>query len=279
MSVPRPRDVSPSGQAEEWIDERLHRPLAAIVVQPLIASPLTPNQVTALAGLAGIAAGGLVFFGESRPLLRLAAAALLFAAVVLDCVDGQLARARGTASKTGDMFDGLADLCVNLSVLSAVTYTLARQFGAVMWGVGAAAMISYGLQCSLFDFAKRTYLSRIGARPLPTGTDFAQIEAAQALAHSEGRRGEAFLLWFYRQYFGTHRSISEALPGFTASALTGGRMRAWTWLGLGTHLAVVYSALALSSVWSPALLLAMIVFTAAGNLLLLALVSGRSVRL
>jgi phosphatidylglycerophosphate synthase len=271
MSVTRPLEVSPSGRAEEWIDERLHRPLAAIVVQPLVATPLTPNQVTALAGLAGIAAGGLVFLGESRPPLRLAAAALLFAAVVLDCVDGQLARARGTASKTGDMFDGLADLSVNLSVLSAVTYTLVRHFGASMWILGAVAMISYGLQCSLFDFAKRTYLARTGARPLPTGADFAQIASAQARAREEGRRGDAFLLWFYRQYFGTHRSITDALPGFAPLALTGARMRAWTWLGLGTHLAVVYTALALSSLWAPALLVAMIVFLAAGNLLLLVL--------
>ena len=279
MSLPRPLEVSPSGQAEEWIDERLHRPLAAIVVQPLVASPLTPNQVTAIAGFAGTAAGGLVFLGESRPPLRLAAAALLFVAVVLDCVDGQLARARGTVSKTGDMFDGLADLAVNLSVLSAMTYTLVRHFGGAMWVLGAVAMVSYGLQCSLFDFAKRTYLARTGARPLPTGADFAQIASAQVRAREEGRRGEAFLLWFYRQYFGAHRSIIGVLPGFAAPVLTGRQMRAWTWLGLGTHLAVIYTALALSSVWTPALLVAMIVFAAAANLLLLALVFGRSVRL
>jgi hypothetical protein len=271
MSGPRPLEVSPSGQAEEWIDERLHRPLAAIVVQPLVASPLTPNQVTALAGLAGTAAGALVFLAESRPPLRLAAAVLLFAAVVLDCVDGQLARARGTASKTGDMFDGLADLSVNLSVLSAITHTLARHFGEGMWILGAVAMVSYGLQCSLFDFAKRTYLARIGARPLPTDVDFALIASARVRAREEGKRGEAFLLWFYRRYFGTHRSITPLLPGFSASALTGVRMRTWTCLGLGTHLAVLYTALALSSLWEPALLVAMLLFVAPGNLLLLAL--------
>jgi CDP-alcohol phosphatidyltransferase len=253
--------VAPSGVAEEWIDRRLHRPLAAILVRPLAATSITPNQVTALAGATGVAAGILVFFAVESPALRLAAAALLFTAVILDCVDGQLARIRGTASRTGDMFDGLADLAVNLAVLGGITYTLVRQSGEEMlWGLGLVAMGSYGLQCSLFDFAKRTYLSRIGARPLPTQEELAQIEFAGS-----------FLLWFYRQYVGTLRAVAEALPGFAPSALTTERMRTWTALGLGSHLAVLYLALAVSAFWSDALTLALVAFLTVGNVLLVAL--------
>jgi CDP-alcohol phosphatidyltransferase len=253
--------VAPSGLAEEWIDERLHRPLAAILVRPLAASAITPNQVTALAGATGVAAGILVFFAVERPALRLAAAALLFTAVILDCVDGQLARIRGTASRTGDMFDGLADFAVNLAVLSGITYTLVRHSGEdMLWGLGLVAMVSYGLQCSLFDFAKRTYLSRIGSRPLPTPEDLAQIETAGS-----------FLLWFFRQYVGILHAVAEALPGFAPSALTPQRMRAWTALGLGSHLAVLYLAVAVSAFWSQALMIALALFLTVGNVVLLSL--------
>ena len=202
-----------------------------------------------------------MFFAVESPPLRLAAAALLFTAVILDCVDGQLARIRGTASRTGDMFDGLADLAVNLAVLSGITYTLVRQSGEEMlWGLGVVAMGSYGLQCSLFDFAKRTYLSRIGARPLPTQEELAQIEIAGS-----------FRLWFFRQYVGTLRAVAEALPGLAPSALTTERMRTWTALGLGSHLAVLYLALAVSAFWSDALTLALVAFLTVGNVLLAAL--------
>ena len=272
MNGQRPSQaVAPSGLAEEWIDERLHRPLAALLVRPLAATAVTPNQVTALAGATGVAAGVLVFLAVERPALRLAAASLLFGAVILDCADGQLARLRGHASRTGDMFDGLADLVVNLTVLAGITYTLARPAGALMWAIGLLAMISYGLQCSLFDFAKRTCLSRIGARPLPTPEEWAQIEMARREAGRDGRGGEAFLLWLFGQYIGTLRAVAGVLPGFAPSVLTTERMRTWTALGLGSHLAVLYVALAASAFWPPALTLALLSFLIVGNALLVAL--------
>jgi hypothetical protein len=166
------------------------------------------------------------------------------------------------------MLDGLADLAVNLSILTAVTWMLVQQFGPVMWALGAVAAISYGVQCSLFDFAKRTYLSRAGARPLPTAGDFAQIDAARERARHERRAGQAFLLWFYRRYFESHRSITAALPRLSVSASGTRRMRAWTWLGLGTHLAVLYTAVALSAFWPPAPLAALIVICTVQNALM-----------
>jgi hypothetical protein len=169
------------------------------------------------------------------------------------------------------MLDGLADLAVNLSVLTAITWMLVQQFGPVTWALGAVAAISYGVQCSLFDFAKRTYLSRAGARPLPTADDFAQIEAARERARHERRSGQAFLLWFYRRYFESHRSIMAALPRLSISVAETRRMRAWTWLGLGTHLAVLYTAVAVSAFWPPALLAALIVICTVQNALMTAL--------
>lgn len=47
-------------EAEELVDEYFHRPPARIVVRFLARTPITPNQVTLLSGLVGVAAGVLV---------------------------------------------------------------------------------------------------------------------------------------------------------------------------------------------------------------------------
>ena len=269
IGLPR---VAPVDAAEEWVDARVHRPLAALVVAPLVATPVTPNQVTGLACLLGVSAAVAIFLAVRFPALRLLAGGLLFAAVVTDCIDGQLARARGTPSKSGEMLDGLADLAVSFSVLLAITYSVAVQYGDVrLWILGGAAMVSYGLQCSLFDCAKRSYLSRAGVRPLPGAHEFAQIEAAKTRAQLDRRRGEAFLLWFYRRYLESCGAVIGILRGCSLAGSETNRMRAWTWLGLGTHLALLYATVTLSAFWPPALLAALITFCTVQNALLVAL--------
>jgi hypothetical protein len=266
MSARTSPRVDTAGAAEEWVDARVHRPLAQGIVRLLIGAPITPNQITGVACLLGVLAALLLYLGAGTPQFRLIAGGLLFAAVVFDCADGQLARARQAASRTGDMLDGLADVVVNVCMLGAVTYVAAVERGdSRIWALGAAAMASYGVQCSLFDFAKRAYLSRAGIKPLPTEEDDTQVQQARERAARDGRWGEAFLLWFYGQYFATLRKITAALPGISMGESNPRRMQAWTWLGLGTHLAMLYTAVAVSSFWPPALIVCLAVFCTLQN--------------
>src|SRR3954447_14034861 len=73
------------------------RPLAAVALVPLARTSVTPNQVT-LATLVVFAGGAAVMaLGRAWSAL-IVGAVLLEISYVLDCVDGQLARWKGTSS-------------------------------------------------------------------------------------------------------------------------------------------------------------------------------------
>ncbi|HSB55292.1 MAG TPA: CDP-alcohol phosphatidyltransferase family protein, partial [Gemmatimonadales bacterium] len=85
-------------EVEELVDEYLHRPIARRIVDLLVHTPITPNQITLVAALVGVIAGVLMALSVGRPDRLLLSGLLLFAAVVLDCCDGQLARRKKISS-------------------------------------------------------------------------------------------------------------------------------------------------------------------------------------
>ncbi len=100
---------------ENWIN----RPLASILVSLVFRTPMTPNQLTIIAFI--IAMGGAVLFAWGTAASAIWAAALCEVALVFDCADGMLARARKASSRFGsflDLFlDRISDFCVLLGVV------------------------------------------------------------------------------------------------------------------------------------------------------------------
>src|SRR3989338_8083994 len=88
---------------EELLDTYFFRRLAAPLIPWLARWGLTPNQVTGLACLAGLAASAS-FWAGSFGLGGL----LIILAVVLDCSDGMLARFLGRSDPLGRILDGFA---------------------------------------------------------------------------------------------------------------------------------------------------------------------------
>jgi phosphatidylserine synthase len=68
---------------------------------------LTPDQVTILALVLGIAVGFFFYLGERWGLV--VGGLVFYAAFIVDCVDGKLARALGVTSERGKALDALAD--------------------------------------------------------------------------------------------------------------------------------------------------------------------------
>ena len=150
-------------EVEELVDLYIHRPLAARLIPLLVRTPITPNQVTILSGLTGIAAGLCFALGTRRPVLCLVAAGLLFLSVVLDCSDGQLARAKGISSTTGAILDGIADYLVGIAMAIGGSYFMATTFHSPwFWLLGLAGAVSSALQSALFDHAKTRYVALVG---------------------------------------------------------------------------------------------------------------------
>lgn len=92
---------------EDLVDRFINRPLAARLVRWLAPTSITPNQVTAVSGLLGVAGAAVLSVG-SWPALA-AGALLLQLSIIVDCADGQLARAKGLTSQWGEVFDHTSD--------------------------------------------------------------------------------------------------------------------------------------------------------------------------
>lgn len=103
------------------IDRRLARP----VTRFLLGWPVTPTQITVasiLLGLAGATGLATVSYGA-----RIAGLLALIGSIVLDCVDGEVARARFEQSAAGARLDVIGDYLVHLATFVGLGIGLARQ--------------------------------------------------------------------------------------------------------------------------------------------------------
>jgi phosphatidylglycerophosphate synthase len=135
--------------------------------------------MTVLCIVAGLASAVFFTILDQRSLYVAAALAVLYA--VLDCADGQLARARGTASRMGRILDGMCDFAVGFGMGGAIAYRSFREDGiatAVAALVGGASLVVGGV---LFDYFKNRYLAHSGAS-YREGNDLEETRAARAQA-------------------------------------------------------------------------------------------------
>jgi phosphatidylglycerophosphate synthase len=264
-------------EVEELVDRYLHRPLAKPLVLLLARTPITPNQVTLISGLAGVAAGVAVVAAIHHRGFLLAGAALLFASVVLDCCDGQLARLRGISSTTGAILDGMADYVVGVAVgIAGSWYTAALLGSNWYWVLGIAGIASAAVQSALFDHTKTRYIARVARGYAEREEDVGRVARERAAARAERRYWDGFLLWVYEAYSRAQHAALAIPPASDPEAYRAahaGRMRAWTFLGIGTHFALAYLLCLLAWWWPPAIPLFFLICVSVLNLALAALVA------
>lgn len=262
-------------EVEEWVDERIHRPLARPIVALLVHTPITPNQVTVIAAAVGVAAGVAVALSVHRPEWRLVGGLLLFAAVVLDCCDGQLARAKGISSTYGAILDGIADYAVGVAFgLGGGAYMAATLGSRWYWLLALLGIASAAVQSALFDHTKSRYIARAGAGYTEREEDLGAVRAERDRAWRERRLRDALLLALYHNYSKVQHAALQVAPAADPAAYraaNGARMRAWTLLGIGTHFALGYLLLAVSTWWPAAIALYFALCATVGNVYLLLL--------
>ncbi len=125
---------------DSYLAAVLDRPMSREVTRLLLRTPLTPSQVTAL----GVAIGCLGALGLATVSYwgRLVGVLLLIASLVLDCVDGDLARARLDENPTGARLDVIGDYLVNLAVFAGLAIGLLREGLPPGGGWAALALVS-----------------------------------------------------------------------------------------------------------------------------------------
>jgi hypothetical protein len=151
------------------------RPLAAVALVPLARTRITPNQVTLLTLIVFAGAAALIAFGESYAAL-VAGAAVLELSYVLDCVDGQLARLKGTSSPVGAHLDFLMDELKAFLLVGAVAVRLWRPEENARWLLeGLGALIAVAAAISLTTFMRRPeYAAATGAAASKGAGDYGE---------------------------------------------------------------------------------------------------------
>jgi phosphatidylglycerophosphate synthase len=122
----------------------LMRPISNRISRGLLDTKITPNQVTVVAGLLGVAGGLLASTGGHW---RVACAGLLvWAAAVIDCVDGDIARLRMEGSRLGQWLDTLADDATTMALVAGLGVGLTRDGAGQVWTVvGVAAAVVWAV--------------------------------------------------------------------------------------------------------------------------------------
>ncbi len=248
---------------EELIDIYFHRPLAYQLLRPFEHAPWrpTPNQFTLTGGAIGVLAAGVALIAPVGSLLWPLSAFLMFFANLLDCVDGMLARLTGQASTRGMLLDGMIDFIVGVSFWLAMCIRTAPDWG--FWTVPAALSIvlSILIHTGLYDHMRL----RFGVLVRPPEPP--QAVATPPKADDHGHDGDAglqarlldgFYAFAQAFYEVTYTNISRICIGVEPSSprpavhpdfarqLFAGPMRMASYLGLGTHLFLMYTVTALA---------------------------------
>jgi phosphatidylglycerophosphate synthase len=141
------------------------RPLAAVLLVPLRATRITPNQIT-LATLVVFAAGAAVLALCPGWRALIVAAAVIELSYVLDCVDGQLARLKGTSSPIGAHLDFLMDELKAFLLIAAVGVRLWLVDSEARWLIESlVGLVIVASAISLTTFLRRPeYAAATGAK-------------------------------------------------------------------------------------------------------------------
>lgn len=118
-------DSIKSNVSDELVNVFLQRPIAGIFTRILFPTSATPNQVTLVSTLFGIAGG--ILLGTSTSLA--AAGICFYLKDIFDSVDGQLARVKNQYSRRGRFWDSLGDFIVNVFLFGGIFFYLKTSSG------------------------------------------------------------------------------------------------------------------------------------------------------
>jgi phosphatidylglycerophosphate synthase len=171
------------------VDRFVNRTLSACLTGRLINSHVTPNQVTCASLISGL--GGAWLLGEQGMLRSLWGLVLFQLSVILDHVDGEVARLKFLASPLGKWLDNVSDHAVGLAVIGFLTWRVAGNGpGAHFLALGLAAAL--GITVAFLVVFRWS----VSGQHLVVRTTVPARLLARALAALANRDGFCLALWF-----------------------------------------------------------------------------------
>ncbi|MGZ5503777.1 MAG: CDP-alcohol phosphatidyltransferase family protein [Chthoniobacterales bacterium] len=204
-------------EVEGALDLIFYRPLGLQLAKIFAALRMTPDQVTILSTLAGVAAGHLYFYQALS--LNIVGMFLHVMSNLLDNVDGQLARLTSRQSESGKIIDGIGDHIVFVSVYFHLCLRAVMAGGSEwLWLIAFAAGFSHFVQSAAAEFCRDAYARFACGRAtvLPTARALQERKRTQSLG--TGWRARLFLA-LHANYVGTQERMLPQLARLRDAAL------------------------------------------------------------
>ena len=131
------QDTLKSQDTEEWIDLIFYRPIGYRWALFFKKMNISPNTVTILSIILGVAAGVMFYF--TNIWFNIIGMLLLIWANSYDSADGQLERMTGQYSRMGRILDGAAGDFWFVSIYAAICFRLTPAWGLWIWILAATA--------------------------------------------------------------------------------------------------------------------------------------------
>lgn len=195
------RSMLKAPEIEEMLDLVLFRPVAFVVVKLIQPTPITPNHVTLFSFLPGLAVGWC--FWQGTPDYFIAGSIFLFITNVLDCVDGMLARIRGTGSIVGYVLDGFVDYVVQITMAVGLLHGMAVLTGQPIYilAIGIPASFSVAWWSAMLDRIRNEWLDRVYGKRRDPEVELAELGKQTAIWKAErSHRPERALIAIYSGY-------------------------------------------------------------------------------
>jgi hypothetical protein len=142
----------PHNRKQDWFIRLVARPISIYITKILLYTPVSANLVTLMMLIFGILAG--ISFTLDNYWASLAGGLILILNIILDCVDGEIARFRNTSSLQGAYLDRLIHIIVSPFIFIGIT------FGAYT-SSGDSRIFIGGFSAALFILLKRlSFLER-----------------------------------------------------------------------------------------------------------------------
>ncbi len=228
-------------EVEEFLDLILYRPVALVFVRIVHRSPLTPNGVTFLSFLAGLASA--YSFAAGTP-SGFAWGGIWYAiANTLDCSDGQLARLQGSGTPLGRLVDGVVDWAISLAIFVGLAIGLQQATGnAGVWFLVTAAGLTSALHAFMFDLYQQQFIAAVRGQENFVDRELKKIRPELAVLEESRRKPvRRMVLGVYVQYLeAQRRSRSPEVEGRHYDpelfrSMNKSVMRFWTILGPTTN--------------------------------------------
>jgi len=141
---------------EEFIDIHFYRPIGYRWALFFNKFNISPNTVTILSIILGIAAGICFYF--SNLTLNIIGMLLLIWANSYDSADGQLARMTGKSSPLGRILDGACGDLWFFTIYAAICLRLTPSWGIWIWLLGAITGFFHAKQAAMADYYRNAHL-------------------------------------------------------------------------------------------------------------------------